>query len=70
VGVPVGTIERNTQGTLEGSESKTMVFFKITTESDIAQSFYGYPQKAGNLRYKIMKVSKKSDANKSFYIFV
>ena len=45
-------------------------FFLITTEPDIAQKFYGYPQKAGNLRYKIMKVSKKSDANKSFYIFV
>jgi hypothetical protein len=34
--------------------------------------FYGYSQKAQEFRYKVMnmKVSKKSDENKFFYVFV
>jgi len=51
---------------LPAKESKTTVFFLLLPY----QTSCGYPEKAANFLYKIMKVSKKSDANKSFYIFV
>jgi len=51
-------------------EVQNDVFFKITTEPDIAPRFYGYPQKAGDLRYKIMKVSKRNLTQTKVFISV
>ena len=46
-------------------KDKMTVFFNYQHRRNSTRS----SQKAANFRYKIIKVSKTSDANKSFYIF-